>query len=239
MSEAGNVIRRRGWPYSDLLRRAQSSPASSSGFWSPRDPGLRDSRRAPSGLGNRSSTGVLTPDVQLPLVPSHSEGASRILPATPKRIEFDPTHRKQKTQIRSERNRNALFQVFQRPASSFQPQEPYSIHQATRNDSRKPATATRHDANHFLLDTKSHVSEVSRRASSLQHRASRPWSRSSGIPASRKLDRSPDTRLPEPTRYTEQHETTVANSQLQQNTMQTIFLLDTKSHVFEERAKGR
>jgi hypothetical protein len=163
MSEAENLIRRRGWPYSDLVSRAQSSPASS---------------------------------VQFPLVPSHSEGASRILLTTPKRIEFDPTYRKQTTELLSERNKNAFLTSSSVQLRASSNPRPFSIHEATRNDSRKLATATKHHANHFLLATKSHVSEVLCRASSLPHPASRPWSPSSGIPARRKLDRSPGTGLP-------------------------------------------
>jgi hypothetical protein len=138
----------------------------------------------------------LVSSAEFPLVPSHSEGgsrtASRILITTQKRIEFDPTHRKQTTEVASNRNKKPLFpllalrwtrgvlpnatkagKLVQPPASSsgfrspvdstgvltpdFQLPEPSSQHAATRNDSRKLATATKHDANNFLAATKSHV----------------------------------------------------------------------------------
>jgi hypothetical protein len=55
----------------------------------------------------------LVSSAEFPLVPSHSEGgsrtASRILITTQKRIEFDPTHRKQTTEVASNRNKKPLF----------------------------------------------------------------------------------------------------------------------------------
>jgi hypothetical protein len=110
--------------------------------------------------------------LQLPLVPSHSEGASRILITTQKRIGFDPTPRKQTAEVRSTRNKNTLFHVVPTMAGTYDDRALCLVeermghgsratcypHQgATRNDSRKLATATKHDANNFLAATKSHV----------------------------------------------------------------------------------
>jgi hypothetical protein len=127
MSEAANLTRKLVWLRFGCVSGPWSSPASS---------------------------------VQFPLVPSHSEGASRtaskLLLTTRKRIEFHPTHRKQTTEVRSTRNKNALFHVVP-PRHWSRATDCYSHHGATRNDSRKLATATKHDANNFLAATKSHV----------------------------------------------------------------------------------
>jgi hypothetical protein len=70
------------------------------------------------------------------------------------------------------------------------------------------------------IATKSHFfqqKEKSGEVGEFRFSESARWSRRSGIPASRKLDESPDTGLPEPTRYTKLHKTTVAKRQPTEN----------------------